>query len=291
MMSARTLAVVVATGIVCSVARAQDTRMPSIVHEACAQYQKGKPFKIVARFEDDSQLFDQKVMYRTAQDRRWRTAPLVRDPNGQDFSVTIRAKDLKGNLEYFIEVFDEFGNGPARIGSPDAPIWVIPAKNPAPCIQVPGAAPITNLASSALPIAGPDLTPPPSRETRQEHQLSVTLPEPIAKWWTPLLRNGGYVATGLGLAIVAVGAVFGRQGAAERDSIDRNTGMSQQESLSRHGKASELFDRANLSFALGGGVATLGIGVIAFDFLFASPPPSATVGSASLGETTSHDPE
>ncbi|MBI5508849.1 MAG: hypothetical protein HY903_08860 [Deltaproteobacteria bacterium] len=135
-------------------ARAEDTLMPSIVHEACAEYLKGKPFEIVARFEDQSQLFDPKVMYRAAGDSHWKHAAFVRDASGMSFRATIKSKDLKGTFEYFIEVFDEFGNGPARMGSPEAPIRVQPSKAPEACEQVPAAAEPMAVTAGSTPAGG-----------------------------------------------------------------------------------------------------------------------------------------
>jgi hypothetical protein len=116
-------------------AAAEDVLPPSIVHEACEQYKKGQSFEIRARFLDDSAIFDPKVIYRSGSEF-WKNAPFVREVGTEDFKALIRVKDLKGPLEYFIEVFDENGNGPARYGSPDAPVKVMPAIEPAECQQI-----------------------------------------------------------------------------------------------------------------------------------------------------------
>lgn len=63
--------------------------------------------------------------------------PFVKQATSEDFSATIKAKDLTGTLEYFIEVFDEWGNGPARYGSPEAPVLVEPSRDPPACRQIP----------------------------------------------------------------------------------------------------------------------------------------------------------
>ena len=144
----------VLAGLVSRPARAEDTLPPSIIHEACSDYLKGKPFDIVARFEDASQLFDPKVMYRAGGDSRWKQVAFVKQPGGEDFRATIKVKDLKGTLEYFIEVFDEFGNGPARMGSPEAPIKVEPSKSPEPCDQVPTATSQAAITSGSAPTSG-----------------------------------------------------------------------------------------------------------------------------------------
>ncbi len=120
-------------------AGAADTLMPRIVHEACAEFEKGQPFEIFARFEDESQLFDPKVIYRTRSDSHWKHAAFAKQEGTGDFRALIRSRELRGPIEYFIEVFDEYGNGPARMGSPDAPIRVVPARTPAACQQIPAA--------------------------------------------------------------------------------------------------------------------------------------------------------
>jgi hypothetical protein len=138
--SRRTILLIVLAGLLSRPARAEDTLPPSIIHEACGEYLKGKPFDIIARFEDESQLFDPKVMYRSSGDSHWKQVAFNKETGSEDFKATVKVKDLKGTLEYFIEVFDEFGNGPARMGSPEAPIRVEPSKVPEPCDQVPKAA-------------------------------------------------------------------------------------------------------------------------------------------------------
>ena len=118
-----------------SAAAVEDSAPPSIVHEACEQYKKGQAFEIRARLLDDSAIFEPKVIYRAGSEN-WKSAALVREGTTDVFKATIKGKDLKGPLEYFIEAFDEFGNGPARYGSPEAPIRVLASVNPAPCQQI-----------------------------------------------------------------------------------------------------------------------------------------------------------
>jgi hypothetical protein len=152
--SRRLTVLFVLAGLFARPARAQDTLPPSIIHEACVEYLKGKPFDIIARFEDKSQLFDPKVMFRSGGDSHWKQAAFVKGAGSEDFKATIKLKDLKGTVEYFIEVFDEFGNGPARMGSPEAPIKVAASKAPEPCEQVPTSKTVAVTAGSAT-------TPPP----------------------------------------------------------------------------------------------------------------------------------
>ena len=144
------------------VAASEDTLPPSIVHEPCEQYKKGYGFEIRARFLDDSAIFDPKVIYRSGGDF-WRNVPFVREQRTDDFKAFIRAKDLKGPLEYFIEAFDENGNGPARYGSPEAPVKVLPALAPEECRQIIEMHPMT--ARPLSPSSAPPAAPSPSAAT------------------------------------------------------------------------------------------------------------------------------
>jgi len=150
---------------------AEDTLMPSIVHEGCAEYLKGKPFEIIARFEDDSQLFDPKLYYHTSGESHWKQLPFTKMAKGVNFHALVNVNELKGTLEYFIEVFDEYGNGPARMGSPEDPIRVDPSKAPDPCDQVPENRP--------TPVPTPEEQPPAIEEI-QVIPESVVLPPPVA---------------------------------------------------------------------------------------------------------------
>lgn len=115
-------------------ASAEDLLPPQIIHEPCDAYQTGKPFTVRAQFYDDSALFDPKVVFRTRRVTEWRSTPFKKG-EGADFEATIKARDLKGPLEYFIETFDENGNGPARYGSPEAPVRVLPSSEEQECQQ------------------------------------------------------------------------------------------------------------------------------------------------------------
>ena len=157
-------------------ALADDTTPPRIVHEPCSGYEKGKPFEVVARFLDESELFDPKVIYWTKADPQWRNIPFQRRGAGQDFVAVIPTAKVKGAINYFIEVFDVNGNGPARMGSGTAPIVLNPARGPTTCQQVPAAeatpwtvspsAPPRETATPAAPIVPaltqPVVPPPPS---------------------------------------------------------------------------------------------------------------------------------
>lgn len=123
-------------------ALAADTAPPQIVHEPCETFQKGVTYELVARFYDESPIFDPKVVFRRGK-RKWQNRPFKRQGDNDNFVAVIPAKFLKkGNIEYFIEAFDENGNGPARYGSPDAPVLLSISSEVSTCQQVPDSTPV-----------------------------------------------------------------------------------------------------------------------------------------------------
>jgi hypothetical protein len=181
------IAVLAIFGAVASSARAEDRLPPQIVHEPCEFYKKGQAFEIQARFLDESKLFDPKVIYRGRNETFWKNVPFVKQATSEDFSATIKARDLTGTLEYFIEVFDEWGNGPARYGGPEAPVLVQPSRDPPTCRQIPvieskvETTPASTVAGAAA-TAAPGSTPlsPGKSET-----LPVAAPTPAGPLAAP----------------------------------------------------------------------------------------------------------
>lgn len=182
---------------------AVDTLMPSIVHEGCVEFSPGQSFVIWARFEDESQLFDPKVIYRTGPNRPWTPIPLIKEPGTEDFKAVIPAHELGKTLEYFIEVFDEFGNGPARMGSPDAPLRVMASASPAPCQQIPLQSSLVTVDSRSvqgggfpglvLPTQGTQVQKPVGRCQQKDRPLYCEQ----WLWWTVsgVVLTGGALGT------------------------------------------------------------------------------------------------
>ncbi len=115
---------------------ADDTQPPRIIHEPCAEYLTGAPIEILARFVDDSNIFDPKVVFRSRASAKWRSADFVRQPGQDIFRALIKPSEARDVVEYFIECFDENGNGPARYGAPEGPVRLRPSRAPRHCEQV-----------------------------------------------------------------------------------------------------------------------------------------------------------
>jgi hypothetical protein len=103
-------------------ARADDTSPPEITHTPVEKADKGKSVRIQAKITDQSKFFPQ-VFY------RWDGGAYAKALDMKKVTGKKAPKDMyqasvpgKGDvLEYYIEAYDEFGNGPARSGSPESP--------------------------------------------------------------------------------------------------------------------------------------------------------------------------
>jgi hypothetical protein len=171
-----TLAALLAAGA----ARAADTAAPVITHTPVTHAKPG-PLKISAKVEDESRIFPQ-VFFRHAT-----TGPfeppldLKKAKSSKDetrdskshYEVLIPAK--AGALDYYIECYDEYGNGPARAGTPEAPNHVDVSDDAAPAAKPMAAAapaPAADKVVAAAPVAAPapksEAAEPAAPETRRE---------------------------------------------------------------------------------------------------------------------------
>ncbi len=116
--------------IVASPSQARDRKAPEIKHKAVHQAFRGQPLKIKAKITDRSGLFEPTLYYRTGHSGTFKRLPL--ELQGKLYQASIPASDLSGkSVEYFIESYDQQGNGPARFASPNKPIKVIIKAPPA----------------------------------------------------------------------------------------------------------------------------------------------------------------
>jgi hypothetical protein len=109
---------------------------PAITHAALTQALKGKPAEINARLVGDTGVQGAVVMFRHAGDKDYKALPMG-NIGGDDYTATIPAAMTTSDLEYYVEAFDQYGNGPARSGAPNVPYALrvmdsAPAAVPAP---------------------------------------------------------------------------------------------------------------------------------------------------------------
>jgi hypothetical protein len=93
---------------------------PAITHAALTQALKGKSVEINARLVGDTGVQGAVVMFRHAGEKDYKALPMG-NIGGDDYTATIPAAMTSSDLEYYVEAFDQYGNGPARSGAPNVP--------------------------------------------------------------------------------------------------------------------------------------------------------------------------
>ena len=105
-------------------ARADDTSPPVISHTPVSRGDKGKQTPVFAKITDESKIFPQ-IFLRFGPGSAYEKPIDMKPVKGQKNQWGGNLLSPPGNvLEYYIEVYDEFGNGPARAGDPDRPFRV-----------------------------------------------------------------------------------------------------------------------------------------------------------------------
>ena len=134
----------------------EDTTPPVIAHQAVAKALRGQPLRLVATIQDDrSGVFGQQACFRNLYAPDYACAPLVLVGTDQ-YAVEVPARAVADGLSYFIEAYDNAGNGPARSGAPEVPHTVAMQERPPP----PSGPRILEFNSSMTPpqmISGPGL--------------------------------------------------------------------------------------------------------------------------------------
>lgn len=110
-----------ALALVSPAARAEDTEPPKITFTPVTTAKKGAPVHITAKITDESKFFPQ-VFYRYAGGQYEKAIDMKKGKGKDVFEAAIPYKTEK--LEYYLECYDELGNGPARAGDPDAPFKI-----------------------------------------------------------------------------------------------------------------------------------------------------------------------
>ena len=132
----------------------------------------GQELRIRATITDESGIFAPTLYVRAVGQEDFITIEMTKA--GKNFEARVPGEQMGGDIEYFIEAFDELGNGPAREGSPEAPLLV--------------------------PVFDPSLLPPTLGDplTAQVSEDERPLTE---KWWFWALVGVG-VAAGVTTAII-----------------------------------------------------------------------------------------
>lgn len=104
----------------------EDGAPPLIEHIPVEHVPRGSEFVIRARITDPSGVIMATLNYRLAGvNAAWHGVELVpSESEAGDFVGVVAGSHFTGDLEYFIEAFDTFGNGPAMFGTREAPLRV-----------------------------------------------------------------------------------------------------------------------------------------------------------------------
>lgn len=210
------------------------------------------------RIEDRSGVFDPTVMWRSAGAKAFVRLPL--EETGAKFEYRAELMPPTGavELEYYVEAFDENGNGPAQLGSQAKPLKVAVQKA-APKVEEPLPVAEPEPAPVAEPEPAPVTEPSPPKVTPAavEPEPEPELPSPPG-WWK---RPGRSVAAGLiGAGVVALAASggFGLLAASDHTSFKANFDPVARPALAQSVRLEA--DTADLS--LGIGLGSLAVGVV-----------------------------
>jgi hypothetical protein len=119
----------VAGVLVSGLARAQEADGPSIEHQRVTQAQRGQPLTFTATIHSGHGVFQPLLYFRPAGTESWSKVPLL-PSGGAAYAATLPAANVAADFEYYLETYDNDGNGPARAGSPKAPFLVAVADAP-----------------------------------------------------------------------------------------------------------------------------------------------------------------
>ena len=209
-----------ALALVATSARAEDTQPPEITHSPITALAKGQPVKVTAKITDQSKFFPQ-VFY------KWDGAAAYEKPidmktmkgkkNKNMFEATVPAKGT-ATFEYYIEAYDEFGNGPARSGTPEAPHKIeapaaVAAADPPAEEKTADAPPETPKTEEKVAEAPPE---PPAETKATKKKMAATEPAPEMEPSGSPSASGGqrtrlgtWVVGGTGVGMLVGGALTG----------------------------------------------------------------------------------
>ena len=93
---------------------------PAITHTAVTQATKGQSIELNARLVGDTGVQGATVMFRHVGEKDYKALPMG-NIGGNDYTATVPAGMATSDIEYYVEAFDQYGNGPGRSGAPNVP--------------------------------------------------------------------------------------------------------------------------------------------------------------------------
>jgi hypothetical protein len=240
-------------------ARAEDTKPPVIDHTPVTSVTKGSKWvQIFAKITDESKFFPQ-VFYRYGSGAYEKPIDMKAVKGEKHmYGGNVPVKEGAPFVEYYIEAYDELGNGPARAGDPEKPIRVdtglgVASAAPAPAGNPWARTPATPPAATApvAPAPAPaasnwsNNSPPPARSASSGGGGGRT--------WTWVV---GGVGAGVLLGGVLAGAVFKTEDDAYKQRVAENP--AQPPSLAAQYSANKSLGRDATIMMVAGGVLLAG---------------------------------
>ncbi len=189
--AATSLAVLAGVAIATS-AFAADTTPPVITHVAVAHAPEGQAIPIRARIEDQGEIFAPSVYVRQVGTQDFDNIAMRKVLDA--YEAIVPAEQVDKDLEYFIEAFDEMGNGPTREGSPDVPLLIKiydPADGPPTAVAITPDIPRK---------VEPPAAPPPKLVPTEEPAVEEDEGSFVGTWW--FWTVVGLVAAGAATGVV-----------------------------------------------------------------------------------------
>lgn len=188
-----------------SAARAADSTEPAITHTPLTEA-KAAPLRVTARIVDESKIFPQ--LFHRYDGKPYEVPLDMKKVKGTKDQYEVTVPFQEGALDYFIECYDEFGNGPGRAGSLEKPFHVIvgaekktgtaalvAAAVAASTTPVPAPAPESAPRAVAVPPAekpvpkAPEKLPVPSVAEIEKVQVAAALEAPVAPASSPAAKT------------------------------------------------------------------------------------------------------
>lgn len=154
--------------------RFPDHEAPVIAHEPPRHAVDGQALRLQADVRDPSGVFAPAVYLRSREASEYvafAMRPVSAQPHA--YETWIPAARVTGRLHYFVEAFDAAGNGPARVGSPVAPLVIEPSVPSVPAVVARSPATFHGLAAegrsavaASIPLHPGVTAVPESRRTR-----------------------------------------------------------------------------------------------------------------------------
>ncbi len=119
----RALIVLICTSCIHAFAVEMDNQPPLIEHQPLASAPPKQSITIKAKIVDNSKIAFPRIYYRQVGETKYQFVTMQFKNNLFLADIPAFMVSQKG-VEYYIEAFDEHGNGPAHFGEPEAPLRI-----------------------------------------------------------------------------------------------------------------------------------------------------------------------